>query len=229
MISTLVFQVEQRKRTGMPGGWWGGGGDVALVELLQAGDAQKAHHLLHLLLQKLDHALDAGGAGGGQASNRAAHADPVGAQADRLDDAAAAAERAVDRDLGAGPATAAITSGRTAADPRPWSSWRPPWLSSRRPTRRAGRRSGVPTGADALQHELHVGELVLHPLEISPHENAAWWSWPGRGAPRLHEALGDVALTPRIDLGVDGDAEGVVARIHACFTRSATHASSPRT
>ena len=36
----------------------------------------------------------------------------------------------------------------------------------------------------------------------------------GRGAPRLHEALGNIALAPRIDLGVDGDAEGVVARVH---------------
>jgi ribose transport system substrate-binding protein len=57
------------------------GRDIALVELLQAGDAEKAHHLLHLVLEQLDHALDAGGARGGKAiAIEPAEADRIGAE-----------------------------------------------------------------------------------------------------------------------------------------------------
>ena len=53
---------------------------------------------------------------------------------------------------------------------------------------------GILAAAEALQDELHVGELVLHPLEIVPGEGGLMVLAGRCGAPRLHEALGDVAL-----------------------------------
>src|ERR1700722_6709877 len=58
-----------------------------------------------------------------------ADADGVGAQRQRLDDVAAAAEAAIDDDRTAGlhrRRPAPPTSGKTWMWPRPWSSWRPP-------------------------------------------------------------------------------------------------------
>ena len=73
---------------------------------------------------------------------------------------------------------------------------------------------GILAGADSLQHELHVGELVADGDEVLPGEGRLMILAGRHGAPGLHEALGDVALAPAVDLRVDGDAEGIVAGVH---------------
>ena len=169
--------------------------DVALVELLEAGDTEEAHDLLHLLLEELDHPLDAGGAVGGEAvAIEAAQPDPVGAEADRLDDIGAAAERAVDDHLrlalhrrddlgqhgGRAAAMVELAAAMVGAIDAPHA-----FLE---------RELGILAAADALQDELHFGELILQPLETVPRERGLMVLSRRRRAPRLYEALGDVAL-----------------------------------
>src|SRR5205085_2841968 len=71
-----------------------------LVQLGKAVGAEQAEAALHLVLQKLQHAYDAGlAAGGERPALQAAEADQIGAGRDRLHDVGAAAERAVDHDI----------------------------------------------------------------------------------------------------------------------------------
>ena len=74
---------------------------------------KKAHRLPHLLFQELDHAL-IGACGGEAVAVEPAQADPVGAQADRLHNVAAAANEPSTAIL-ARPFTASITSATAAA------------------------------------------------------------------------------------------------------------------
>src|SRR5207253_1862453 len=68
----------------------------------EARHPEQAEAALHLVLEQLEQAGDAGlPAGGERVALHAAHADEVGAGRDRLDDVGAAADRAVDDDLGA--------------------------------------------------------------------------------------------------------------------------------
>src|SRR5690242_6209059 len=163
---SLVFQVQEREGAvdmGQVGG--PAGADVALVELLEAGNAQKAHRLLHLLLEKLDHALDAGGARRREAvAVEATHADPVGAHADRLHDIGATAEATIDDHLGAalhrlddlgqhlGGAAAVVELA--AAMVRAIDT----------PDAVLQRDLGIFSRADALQQELHIRELLAQAL-----------------------------------------------------------------
>ena len=109
------------------------------------------------------------GAGGSQAiAIETPEADPVGAHGDRLHDVAAAAEGTVDNHLG--PALhdvddlrqdrrrAAAMVELAAAMVR----------TVDRPYAVLERDLGVLGTADPLEHEFHVGKLVLHALEVVP-------------------------------------------------------------
>src|SRR6185437_5842063 len=73
---------------------------------------------------------------------------------------------------------------------------------------------GIFPRADALQQEFHIRELLAQALEIVPGEGGLIVLPGGCGTPGFHEALGNVALASRVDIAVDGDAEGVVTRTH---------------
>ena len=92
---------------------------IALIEALEARKPEKAEAFLDLLLEDLEHALDAGRARRREpVAIEAADADRLGAKRDRLDDVGAAAEAEIDDDR-ARPATAATISGSTSIAPRP--------------------------------------------------------------------------------------------------------------
>src|SRR5262245_45758396 len=75
---------------------------VGTVEIGEARDAEQAETALHFVLEQLEHAHDAGLAGGRERiALHAAEPDQVGAGGDPLDHVAAAAEAAVDDDPGA--------------------------------------------------------------------------------------------------------------------------------
>src|SRR5580700_9399844 len=72
------------------------------IELGIARGTQQAHRADDLILEKLEHAHDAGLAAGGEpVALHAAEPDEIGTYGFRLDDIAAAIEAAVDDDLGA--------------------------------------------------------------------------------------------------------------------------------
>ena len=131
---SVIFVVRRRRYTGTRSARAAGApaarAHVGRIEFAQPVDAGKPHAAGHLVLQQLQHAIDSVAAGGGHAESvNPADADHVGAERDRLDHVGAAAEAAVDDDLGAA-VTAATISGSMSMVPRPWSSCRPPWFDT---------------------------------------------------------------------------------------------------
>src|ERR1051325_7606204 len=177
------------------------------VEVGELRHAEQAEAALYLVLQQLEQAHDrALAAGGERIALQAAEPDQTGAGRDRLDDVGAARERAVDDHLGA-TGRGVHDLGQDVHRAAPVVELAAAVVRDVDPVDAVlDREPGVLGGRDALDGERNV-ELALDAVDGAPVERRL--VLPARRlAPPAHDvALGDVALAPAVDRGVDREAE----------------------
>src|SRR2546423_4471978 len=180
---------------------------VGSVKLGKSVGPKQAKAALDLVFQEFEQSHDAGLAGGGErVALHAANPDQVRTGDDCLDDVAAAAERSVDHDLGA-PGDGVDDFGQHIHGAATMIELAAAVIRYVNPVdAMLDRELGILGSGNALERERDL-EPLLDALDCAPIkrrlEAAAGNAAPTGGL----GALGDVALAPAVDRGVNGKAE----------------------
>src|SRR5579871_6457741 len=187
--------------------------EIGFVELVIAVDAEQGQADANFVFEYLEQPNHPLRPGGGQPIDiKPAASHRIGAENDRLDDIGAAADTAIDehacppadrldhfgqhiyRAYSLVELATAMVRHIDAIDP----------VLERNP--------GVFGGGDAIQDQRNAADLP-DPLDIAPVELGLVAARIGGPHPAALMALGDVALAPAVAVGVDGQAEPVIALV----------------